>query len=614
MSLLIDDFKKGWQNKARHELMFDESVYVAKNIKLDNTGTIRCRERHAVHDEYFGGITKSGIISNLYQINVEGLNKQLIYYSDASGTYRWNSITNTTTTVSTSLTSARHISYAAIRPVLSTYTYIYMTDGITMLSDNGTTTKTWGIDPPEGAPTVAIGTETGQLSSGDYSYVYTFYDVATGIESNPSIACPVIDVTANESVMVTNIDVSTNSRVTARKLYRTIADGGTRYLVAIIPDNVVKEYLDTIPDSYLTDACVTDAGVPPYGDVVAALKNVLFLAGDTNYRNRAYNCIADKPDNFPSTYYVEGGQAGTVIQNMAVVEGKLHMVTQTGVVGMSGYTDIPDTFTTDETKATVGTYARWSVGSVGGGIYYLNRKGIYRFDGVRSECISTPIDKLFWDTPTSLYSVIDRDLAPSKCRSTCYDGKYYLIVPLKDTTGSSSNMLLEYNPVEKEFGWRLITTRLDDIYSDDANGVLYGAADYQFVSTSGNSAVYKLLHGDSGTLDDTISVEVVTKNYDFTASPEDPVKSPEVAYGVKARRVTETAFIKEYRIDADGTWTFEFFVDGVSRYSITLSNLSHSDSYSWRNFNTKIKGRYVYIKATATAGPTTHELREIEVR
>lgn len=615
MSLLISDFKKGWQNKARHELIHDDAVYVAKNVRFDSTGSIMCRERHAVHGPYFAGFYNTGVTKNLFKTNVEGIDKQLIYWSNASGTSRWNSATNVTTVISTSLTIARHVCYAVVKPRLSTYTYVYMTDGVTMLADNGTSTKTWGIDPPEGAPTPAIGTGTGQLSAGNYSYVYTFYDVSTGTESEPSPACPDIVVTASQAVMVTNISASVDTRITARKLYRTIADGGTRYLVAIIPDNVTLEYLDTIPDTYLTEACVTDGGLPPVGDVVIGVKNMLFVSGDSNYHNRVYNCIADEPDNFPSTYYVEAGDAGTIVQNLAVAEGKLYIVTKTGVVGLTGNTAYPDTFTTDTTKATVGTYAKWSVASVGGAVYYLARKGIYRFDGVNSVCISMPIEKLFWDTPTGLYSVVNKDLAPGVCRGTCYDGRYYLIVPLKDTTGTSGNMLLEYNPIEKEFGWRLVTTRLDDVFGDDTNGVLFGSADYTFDGTTGQSAVYKLLSGDIGSTNDSISVEVVTKNYDFTAAPDSPVKSPEIAYGVKAKRVTDTAYVKEYRIDASGTWTFEFFVDGVSGHSVTLTNLSHLDAYSWRNFPVKLKGRFVYIKATASgAGPTTHELREIEVR
>jgi hypothetical protein len=235
------------------------------------------------------------------------------------------------------------------------------------------------------------------------------------------------------------------------------------------------------------------------------------------------------------------------------------------------------------------------------------------FDGVRSEVVSTDIEKLFWDTPTGLYSVVDRDLAPSVCRATGYGGRYYLVVPLRDTTGTTTNKLLEFNPSEQQ--WRLIDDRLDDVFGDDSNGVLFGSADYQFSTTSGTSMVYKLLDGDSGVSDDSASVEIVTKNYDLTASPEYPVKAPEVSYGMTASRVTEIAWVKEFRIDATGTWTFEFFIDEVSSHTVTLTGLKRSDAYEWRNFASKLKGRFLYVKCTASnAGPTSHQLREIEVR
>lgn len=756
MSLLINDFKQGWQNKARHELMHDDAVYVAKNVEFANTGSIKSRQRHEAHSTLFSRLTLHAPVMNIYQISVEGIDKQLIFFSDSDGLYRWNSATGVTTTISSALTSARHISYGAVKPILSTYTYVYITDGVSMISDNGTSTKTWGIDPPESAVSVSVDTTVGELTAGAYSYVYTFYDGATGSESDPSPACASITVTAAQSVLVSNLTTSSNSRVTARRLYRTIADGGTRYLIAIISDNVTTYYVDTIPDSSLTQAVTTDAGIPPTCDVVLGLKNVLFITGDVNYSNRVYNCIADEPDNWPSTYYVEVGNAGTVVQNLASAEGKVYAVTRTGVFGLTGELEFPDTFTTDETKSTVGTYARWSVASVGGGVYYLARNGIYRFDGVRSECVSTPIDKLFWDSPTSLYSVVNKSTAASVARATAFSGKYYITLPLRDYTGSIANALLEFDPSEKQ--WRLVSTEIVDVYGDEGNDVLFGsvttttentfgselitngtmeldaswtdfgspvsnvrsstqkhagtysrafnadsAADgiesatfstttqtkYRFTfwiyppatsvsyvvykgtgggfynvlgsatgltanswnqvtvdytepsggnrgtavvfATAGSGVhyvddvslkvvgyegeVYSLLATDEYNTLDTINPEVVTKNYDFTSSPEDPVKSPEIAYGSKARRVTEIAWLKEYRVDATGTWTFEFFVDGVSRFSATLSNLTHADAYSWRAFNSKIKGRFVYVKATASgASPTTHELREIEIR
>ena len=602
MTLLINDFRHGWINRARHDLMFPTAVYVATNVNFDDTGAIKCRKRHGRH-EYFGTSTYATPMNNVYKLDVEGVGKQLIYYATSAGLYRWNSTTNVTTLVSSALTSARHISFAASKPELSSYTYVYMTDGITMLADNGTVSKTWGIDPPESAVNVSVYVTTGQLTAGDYSYVYTFYDDSTGSESDPSPACAAIRVTANQSILVENMEVSTNSRVTSRRLYRTIANGGTRYLVAIIPDNVVKEYLDVIPDASLTIAATTDQGVPPLGDVVIGLKNTLFMCGDSNYHNRLYFCVDRNPDNWPTTYYVEAGHGGVVIQNGVVLEGKLHLITKTGVIGVRG--NDPDNYDTDETKAAQGTYARWSCVSVGGGIYYLARNGVYRFDGVRSENVSSPIEKLFWDSPTSLYPVIDRDTAPSVCRATGYMGSYYLKVPLKDSDGAITNQVLEFNPIEQQ--WRLIDTPLDDVFGDDSKGVLIG-------SHTGGS-VFSLIDGDIGSSDDVIGIEVVTKNYDFTAAPEHPVKSPEVAYGMTASRVSEVAWVKEFRIDARGTWTFEFFVDGVSRHSATLTDMAQTDAQVWRNFPSRIKGRYLYVKCTATgAGPRSHELREIEVR
>lgn len=611
MSTLIDDFSKGWSNKARHELMKDEYVYVGTDVDFSETGAIKCRKKHSEHSPYFAGFTGSVPINNVYKIDVEGTDKQLIYWSDPSGLRRWNSVTNATTVISIALTSARHISYAPLKPELSSYTYVYITDGITMIADNGTSTKTWGIDPPGGSASIEISSESGNLSAGEYSYVYTFYDGTTGSESDPSPACAALSVDTDDAIDLTNIETSSDSRVTSRRLYRTIANGGTKYLVATIPDNVTKEYTDYTPDESLSIAVITDQGIPPIGDVVIALKNTLFIAGNSNYRNRLYFCIGDNPDNFPTTYYITAGYSGVKIQNMCDLEGKVYLVTQIGVVGLEGTT--PDSYITHSTKAGIGTYARWSVAVVNGGIFYLARDGVYRFDGVKAVKISVGIDRIFEDSPTSLYSVINRDQAPEVCIGTCFNNRYYLIVPLKDTTGTTANKLLEYYPSEDQ--WRLIDTSLNDILGDDARNVLFGSARTQFVSNAATSSVYSLLDSDRGSTYDTPDPIVVTKAFDITASPEHPINEVEATYGVKARRATDIAFIREYRIDADGSWTLTFFMDNVSRYGVTLDNLSVSDGYKWRNFPTALKGRFVYVKAVATnAGPTTHKIREIEVR
>ena len=611
MSTLIYNFAKGWSNKARHELMKDEFVYVGTDVDFSETGAVKCRKKHSEHSPYFAGFTGNVPINNIYKIDVEGTDKQLIYWSDSGGLRRWNSATNTTTIISIALTSARHISYAPLKPELSSYTYVYITDGVTQIADNGTTTKTWGIDPPGGSPTVAISAESGDLSAGEYSYVYTFYDGTTGSESDPSPACAVISASDGDAIDLTNIETSGDSRVTSRRLYRTIADGGTRYLVATIPDNVVREHTDYTPDEDLSIPVITDQGVPPSGDIVIASKNTMFMAGDTNYRNRLYFCIGDNPDNWPTLYFITAGYSGVKIQNACDLEGKIYLITQIGVVGLEGTT--PDSYITHNTKAGIGTYCRWSPAVVNGGIYYLARDGVYKFDGVKATKISVAIDRIFEDSPTSLYSVINRDQAPDVCIGACFSNRYYLIVPLKDITGTTANKLLEYYPSEDQ--WRLIDTSLNDIFGDDARNVLYGSARTEFSSGAPTSTVYSLLDSDSGSTYDTPDPVITTKCFDITASPQHPIAEIEVTYGIKARRATDVAFVKEYRIDADGTWSFTFYLDNESRYAITLQNLSVDESYKWRNFPTSMKGRFLYVTATATnAGPTTHKIREIEVR
>jgi hypothetical protein len=617
MSILINNFTKGWVNKPRHSMLTDGALYVCKDLELDTTGEVRCRDLHQENKYFdtfspFSSTAPTDAIRNVYAVNVEGVNKYLLYYQVGESLYRYNSVTNATVDIGT-FTEDRRISYAAIKPKLSTYTYVYITNGVTLLADNGTTTKTWGIDAPTGACITADAGLTGRLDAGVYSYRYTFYDQATGSESDPSPVSNAYTSTADGSALLTNIGTSADSRVTHRRVYRTIADGGSYFLAAIIPDNTTRTHTDLLADTGLTTKLVTDQGLPPSGDVVTQWNNYLFMSGDTDFLNRVYFSMLSLPDNWPSTYYIDVGTTGDVVQSIIKVEEKLFFVTTTTVIGLIGGT--VDTFKGVETKATVGTYARWSCATNGDVLFFLARDGIYMFDGSAVVNIASDIDKLFRNTPTELYEVIDTDLAEAEARGVCYQGRYYLRVPLRDGDGATSYKVLVYEITDKR--WTQRGYDPGDMWPDVKRGILYGG----LVDSSSGVDRYKLRELESAdsvssSAVDTPSPEFVTKAHDITSAPLQPVKAAEFNFGVRESRIDEIAYVKEFRVDGKGSWSFEFYLDDVLRHSVTLNGLNSGNAYIWRNLPMKLKGRFMYIKATAsgTLQPNDCYIREIEVR
>lgn len=112
-----------------------------------------------------------------------------------------------------------------------------------------------GIAAPTVALTAADGAAPGVLDAGDYEVVYTYYNSATGAESNPSPVATVT-VSASGTVDYTDLGVSTNPQVDSRKIYRSLVDSeGEWFHVLTILDNQTTAYAGE-------DAALADMGLP----------------------------------------------------------------------------------------------------------------------------------------------------------------------------------------------------------------------------------------------------------------------------------------------------------------------------------------------------------------
>ena len=103
---------------------------------------------------------------------------------------------------------------------------------------------------PSTAPTVAVNATAGNLN-GTYRYRVTFV-TALGETETTAASSPVSPV--NQQVNLTNIPVSADSNVIARKIYRTPANGAWPYFckfLTTINNNVDTTYTDNIPDGSL---------------------------------------------------------------------------------------------------------------------------------------------------------------------------------------------------------------------------------------------------------------------------------------------------------------------------------------------------------------------------
>lgn len=608
MSILIHDFKQGWQNAADQYKMRGDALYRLQDMELDEVGSLRCRHLHTEHP-FFSGQNITEEISNVYRVEIEGTGVYLIYYTFGVYLYRYKSNTNVSTLLSAAMQSGKHVSFAALRPNLSNKTYVYYTDGVTMAADSGTSNVTWGIDPPETPISGSAVGSGGGLSAGDYSYVYTFYDDDNGIESNPSPASGLITATNDDSIDIINIEPSANSRVTSRRIYRTKVNGGTKYLLKTIPDNSSTTDTDTTDDDNLSQAVNDDQGVPPTVDCVCSFKSRLWLCGDVNYPYRVWYTDLDRPDNVASVNYLDLDRRFGKVQNFAVLHGTLFFVQKAGISRLYGETT--EVFTSGETNSHVGAYGRWTVVVGPDGIYFLGNDGVYKFNGLQSIRVSDPISRTFGKLRDEWTGVMEKTSAELEAKACFLNGKYYLQLPLTNQAGTTANKLLVLD-VMHEAGsqtWELHDVDTDCLFADTDQGeVLAGRLSLDTTPFS----VYKF--GDSTRNNsDVPDCEIVTRGYRLGK----PISWAEDKKG-HLTSVEEPALdhIKEYRLDAEGTWTITFYVDGVNRYTAQHSNLTELDRTTWHKVDPMIKGGFCYIKLESggTPQPGNCRIREVEIR
>ena len=579
MGYVFENFSLGWQNRAGHDLMKDEALYRCVDLDMLELGVLRC-VKGSSELGYFAAQGYGSEVKNVYQLDVEGNGVLLVYYTTGGSLYRYNSFTGVSTELSDSINET-NVSYAPFKPTLSNITYIYNPDGTTMLCDNGSSSYTWGIDPPENALSASMYGSGGLLQAGDYTWQYTFYNSNTGTESNPCLLMGAETAGALDSADVKGIETSSNSQVTSRRLYRSLVDGGSHYLVRDIGDNVTTSFIDVEDDDNLTTKMNTDQGVPPTVDTVRNFQNRLFLGGNSDFPNRVWYSRGSRPGNYPTDYYLEVGTVDDRVVDMVEFEGTLFFMQTAGISGLYGTT--PDTFAWYKTRSHVGIAGKYSAVSGPDGIYFLGFDGVYRFDGVKSVRVSEQVGRTFGKLTTDWISIVHWDTVDEVCRSCFLNGVLYMLLPVIDKEGSVTNVVLSYDIFQQT--WTELSLDCDYIYSDIGRGKVYGS-----YLVGSRYTVLELLELVSGVLgDNDPTPEFVTKSVEFGRSKDG----------------SRVKWLRRFRVDAEGSWTVYFYVDNVLRYTKALSGIDGSDRYVWYDFDEEIKGFNVYAKVVAT-GSSDH--------
>jgi len=111
-------------------------------------------------------------------------------------------------------------------------------------------------EPTPTAPTVALVSSAGNVTSGAHRYRVTFV-TADGETEGGTVSASVTTITASAGQVALSAIPLGGSAVTSRKLYRTAADGSTYLLLATIANNTATTYTDNLADGSLGAAAPT---------------------------------------------------------------------------------------------------------------------------------------------------------------------------------------------------------------------------------------------------------------------------------------------------------------------------------------------------------------------
>ncbi len=252
-----------------------------------------------------------------------------------------------------------------------------------------------------GAPTGTLTDTSGSVFTnnainGIYKYRVTYVS-KYGLESNAGPALTVDNRGGSDtfgSIELAGIPTSPDSQIIARRVYRTIGNGGIFLLLTQLQDNTTTTFSDTVSDGALgTDTppilgrtlVGKDTERPPDAGIIAVWKKTVFLAGDPLNPATLFFSQDAKGEAFPfrNTFDFPERITGLFKSNFGLV-----VCTETSFWRVTG--DNPN-FDVERVLDGMGSVARRGVGTTRTLGWATDLDGMRTFDLVNQSKISEPI-------------------------------------------------------------------------------------------------------------------------------------------------------------------------------------------------------------------------------
>lgn len=343
----------------------------------------------------------------------------------------------------------------------------------------------WGIAAPAAAPAVSA-IAAGALT-GSYMARYTYARRLNGVtiaESNPSPASAAQALTAED--LGVSVVASTDPDVTNILIYRT-TNGGATYLFDQLVANNTATITSSQVDGGLGAAVSEDNDPPPGATIVHGLRDRLWI-NDVDIGNRLHYSTRFFPESFPANNFIDITPETTTITAISSINGVLIVFTKTTkyrvieqVAGVDSVGDnIPfiggatNDFTFFELPSSRGCVAPNAVVSVGPGIIYPTKDGVYVTTGTPSPetLLSKSIQNLFIGVKRGGIPPIDFD-HESNMVAEFHRGRYYLSFTSTESPDGQNDYTAILNTDNGQwYFWREGFSAL--LFDDSANEFIAG--------------------------------------------------------------------------------------------------------------------------------------------
>lgn len=293
------------------------------------------------------------------------------------------------------------------------------------------------------APNTALSAASGGAGAliGTYTWKYTFAIMEGDVVISESDLSPIsAELTlSSQQASLTNIGVSVDPNVNARRIYRTASDGGSAYfLVTTIMDNTTTSYTDNVTDEATSALPVEPSLGAPFGTteqtrltLITAWKDRLWAVPDLKF-DRVYFSGNRVQYGWNEDYYFVAGAEGTdtfgitalIARRNELFIGRkrsLHKITGDRLTNF-GIVDIP---------GGIGVWAPDSAVLIRDAVYFLAEDGVYRWDGTLTNISKNLVHAWFTEPGTFNLERLDEAVGHWNQKLDTYE----LYLP---ATGSSS--------------------------------------------------------------------------------------------------------------------------------------------------------------------------------